>query len=112
MSRIETVNQVRNFLMSPISTATLVVAFLLCGTIFVSFADIIRNIMLQAEWGGRFSYTYSSFLHTRMVVQVLAVLTSISCLLLLAKIMLRLRTPIYGIGSFIASRSPLKFLRS
>jgi hypothetical protein len=112
LSRVRTVRRIRAFFASPASSATLVIVFILCASILVSFGDIVHNIMSQTEWGGRFSYTYSSLVHSRIAVQILAGLTSLSCLALLYKILFRLRTPVYIIGTFIVSKSPLKFLRS
>jgi hypothetical protein len=112
MSRVRIVRKIRAFLTSPASSATLVVVFLLCTSIFVSFTDIIHNIMIQAEWGGRVSYAYQAVMNTRMSVQVFAFLTSLSLLVLFTKILFRLRTPMYIIGSFLSSFSRFKFFRS
>jgi hypothetical protein len=112
MSRVRTIRRIRSVLSSPYLSAVLVLIFVLCASIFVSFGDVLHNIMSQAEWGGRFSYTYSSIVHARIAVQIFAVLTSLSCLALLAKILFRLRTPVSFLGNFLASRSPLKFFRS
>lgn len=112
MSRVRTVRRLKAFLASPISSATITIVCVLSASILVSFGDIIQNIMTHAEWGGRVSYTYSSLMHARIAVQVLAALTSVSLLILLSKILFRLRTPAYFLGTFIVSRSPLKFFRS
>lgn len=112
ISRVRTIRRMRAFLASPMSSASLALVLVLCTSILVSFGDIVNNIMAHSEWGGRFSYTYSSLVHARVVVQVLALLTSLSCLVLLIKILSKLRTPAYFIGNFISSRTPLRFFRS
>jgi hypothetical protein len=112
MGRVRIVRKIRAFFASPVSSAAFVVVCVLSASIFVSFADVLHNIMAQTEWGSRFSYTYLSLVHARILVQVLAVLTSISGLALLAKILFRLRTPVYFIGNFITERTPFKFFRS
>jgi hypothetical protein len=92
LSRVRVVRRVRAFLASPAASAVVTISILLCASIFVSFGDIIRNIMLHTEWSGRFSYTYSSLMHARMAVQVFAGLTSVSLLVLCVRLLLRIRT--------------------
>lgn len=112
MSRVRTVRRIRSFLASPFLSAILTVVFLLCASIFVSFNNIVSNIMAQAGWSGRFYYAYSSLMHTQVAVQIFAFLTSVCCLILFTKILFRLRMPVYSIGNFIVSRSGFKFFRS
>lgn len=112
LSRVRTVRRIRAFFKSPMSSASLVVILLLCASILVSFGDIVHNIMAQGAWQGRFSYTYISLLHARMAVQVLAGLTSLSFLVLFAKILFRLRTPVSSVGNFIANRISFRLFKS
>ncbi len=112
LSRVRTVRRMRAFWASPFSSAALAIIFVLCASIFVSFGDVVHNIMAHGEWSGRFSYTYASLIHTRIAVQILAVLTSVSCLILFTKILFRLRSPVYFIGNFITSHTSRKLFRS
>lgn len=111
MSRVRIVRRIRAFLSSPVSSATFAIIFLLCANIFVSFTDIVHNIMIHGEWGSRLSYTCDAVLHTRIMVQIFAALTSVSVLVLLVKILFRLKTPVYFLGNFLTS-IPLKLFRS
>lgn len=112
MVRIRTVRRFRAFMASPAASALLAGIFLLCGSIFVSIGDVIQNIMAQGEWGGRFSYAYSALMHSRFVVQALALLMMISCTMVFVRSFRLMRTPLFAMGNFIASISPIKFLRS
>ncbi len=89
LSRVRTVQRIRAFLASPASSATLVVVFLACASIFVSFGDIARNLMMHSEWSGRFSYTYSSLMHTRVIVQIFAGLIMALGLIFVTKLLSR-----------------------
>jgi hypothetical protein len=109
MSRVKTVRRLRAVLTSPYSSAVLAIICLLSASIFISVGDVVHNIMAQGEWGGRLSYTYSSILHTGIIVQIIAGLMSLSCLALFLKILLKLRSPMYFLGHFISSRSPKLF---
>jgi hypothetical protein len=112
LSRIRTVERIRAFLRSPASNATITLVLILCASIFVSFNDVVHNIMAQGEWGGRVSYTYLAIMQARVLVQVFAGLTSVSCLVLLFKVLMRLKAPAYFIGNFFVTRSPVRFFRS
>lgn len=112
MNRVRTVRIVRSLLGSPLAGAFFAAVFLVCISIFVSIGDVVRNILVQGEWSGRFSYTYSSLMHSRITVQILACLTLISFLIMLARSVRHIRVPIYFIANFISSISPLKFFRS
>lgn len=109
MSRVRFLRRIRAFLSSPASSAVLALLFMLCASIFVSFSDVVRNIMLQGEWGTRFSYTYDAVLHAQIAVQVFAFLTSLSFLVLFTKILFKLRAPVTSIGNYLFS---FKFFRS
>jgi len=91
LSRVRMVRRIRAFFASPFSNALFVLAFLLCASTLVSIGDIVHNIMVQAEWGGRFSYTYTALIHARIMVQVLAGLTSLSLFVLVSKVLFKLR---------------------
>jgi uncharacterized membrane protein YjjP (DUF1212 family) len=112
MSRVRFVRRVRTVLSSPYLSLVFALIFVLCASIFVSLADVVHNIMVQSAWGGRLSYTYSSLMHAKIVVQILALLTSLSCAALFAKILFKLKTPAYYVGNFLVSLRPLKFFRS
>lgn len=105
LSRVRMVRRVRAFFASPYSSALFVLAFLLCASTLVSLGDVVHNIMVHAEWGGRFSYTYDALIHARIMVQILAGLTSFSLFILVTKILFKLRTPVYSIGNFISHYS-------
>ncbi len=95
--RVRTIQKIRAFIASPASSATLLAVFLACASIFVSFEDIIHNMMTHAEWTGRLSYTYTSILHARIVVQIFAFFVSALGLMLIVKLL---------------SRTPLRIFRS
>lgn len=112
MSRIRTVNEVRSFASSPLAGACLAMLFLIITSVMISVGDVVHNVMVQSEWGSRFSYIYSSILHSEIIVQALAALTFISCLMVLYRSLRRLKTPLYFVGNFIVSYSPVRFFRS
>jgi hypothetical protein len=112
MSRVRTVGGLRTFMGSPMAGACLAAIFLVVGAVVVSVRDVVSNIMAQAEWGGRFSYTYSSLMHSRMIVQVLAFFIVMSCGLILFRSVRHLRNPFYWMGNFIVTILPLRFFRS
>lgn len=112
MSRVRTVGGIRMFTSSPMAGACSAIIFMVFTTVVVSVRDVMNNIMAHAEWGGRLSYTFSSLLHSRFIVQALAVLMIISCAMVLLRSMRHLKSPFYFMGNFLASVSPLRFFRS
>lgn len=112
MSRVRTVGGIRAFTSSPMAGACLAIVFLVSTTVVVSVRDVMSNIMAQAEWGGRLSYAFSSLLHSRFIVQALALLVLVSCTMVLFRSMRHLKSPLYFVGNFLASVSPLRFFRS
>ncbi len=79
MSRIQTVRGVRAFATSPMASVFVLGALMMCSTAIVSISDIVSNIMAHADWGERFSYTFSSLLHTRILVQAFVLLIFAAC---------------------------------
>ncbi len=69
MSRIRTVRNIWLFTTSPLASALFAAALIFCSSILISFTDVLANIMTQVDWVDRFSYAYSSLLHTRIIVQ-------------------------------------------
>ena len=105
MSRVKTVRGVRTFMASPLSSIFLATVLILCASIVVSFDDVLHNIMVHKEWGGRLSYTYSSLIHSRIVVQVFAFFTTVSLTMVFIR---SIRTSLHFVGNL----SPLRFFRS
>ena len=112
MSRVRTVRKIKAFFASPLCSASFAVVFISCTTIFVSLRDIVHNVMLQTEWGERFFYTYSSLLHTKVMVQILALLASACCLILFLKVLMKLKAPVYFVGKFLHARLPVRIFRA
>lgn len=112
LRRVKTVRGVRALMNSQSAGVFFATVFLVCTSVLVSVGDVIHNIMSQSELAGKFSYTYASLIHSRIIVQALALLMAISFFMIIARYLKRLSTPIYFVGNAITSLSPLKFFRS
>lgn len=112
MNRIRTVRMTRAFFASPFAPVALALVFFVCTSVVVSVGDVMHNIMVQGEWSGRLSYAYSSLLHSRIIVQTLALLIVISCLMVIRRSLPKLRSQLSSAGHFIFAHSPLKLWRS
>lgn len=96
MSRIRTVRGVRGFFASPLTSSLFGVALAVCMSVLVSIGDVFTNTMAHVNWSERVSYAFSSFAHTRFVVQTLgALILSTACI---ACINLMKRFPFRKIG--------------
>ncbi len=112
MSRVRTVRSIRAFMASPLSSACMAILFVTISCVLVSIGDVTHNIMAHGEWSGRLSYVYTSLMHSRIIVQALVFFTIVSCFMVLVRSAFKLRTPLYFVGNFIVSMSPVRFFRS
>jgi len=90
MSRIETVRGIRNFVGSPLFNLVFLTFLLASSTLICSIESIFKNTMTYMHWGDRFSYTFSSFINSRFIVQILAVFIIISLIMILINSMRKL----------------------
>lgn len=96
MSRIKTVRNIWLFTTSPLAGAIFTTALIFCSSILVSFGDVVANMMAQVDWSERLSYVYSSLLHSRVIVQTMAILVVGSMLMLSINSVRRLRAIIWA----------------
>ncbi|HEY4504119.1 MAG TPA: hypothetical protein VJJ28_03380 [Candidatus Paceibacterota bacterium] len=80
LSRVHTVHGVRAFLISPIANLLFLVILIFSLSICVSFGDVLANTWHHVDWSERFSYAFSSLIHSSILVQALAVLVIFACL--------------------------------
>src|SRR3989344_4198570 len=90
MSRKETVRGIRNFVGSPLFNLVFLTFLLAASTLICSIESIFKNTMTYMHWGDRFSYTFSSFINSRFIVQILAVFIIISLIMILINSMRKL----------------------
>jgi|GEM_PF-3353257 len=83
MTRVRTVRGVRAVLASPIASVICGLAFAFYLNVLVSLSDVLANTMAHVNWSERFSYVFSSLVHSRFIVQGVAVAMMIaSCAVL------------------------------
>lgn len=96
MSRVRAVNTIRTLLSSPLMSALVGIALVLSLSIIVSIGDVIKNTMAHVDWSGRFFYTYSSLIHSRLIVQTLITLTAFSSIALIINSIRTVRRVTFG----------------
>lgn len=78
MVRIRTVNLLRLIFASPIIMLIAILALGIWVDVIVSFKDIIKNTFAHGNFTEYISYIYSSLVHSRMIVQILASLLTLT----------------------------------
>lgn len=96
MSRVRAVNTIRTLLSSPLMSALVGIALVLSLSIIVSIGDVIKNTMAHVDWSERFFYTYSSLIHSRLIVQTLITLTAFSSIALIINSIRTVRRVTFG----------------
>ena len=91
MSRVKTVRGVRAFAASPWAGGVCAVALVSCASIIVSVRDVMTNTMAHVDWSERFFYAYSALIHSRIIVQALALLIILACTMVAVNSLRRLR---------------------
>lgn len=80
MTRVKTVRGVRTIVASPLATGLLGFALACYLSAIVSMGDILTNTMMHGGWSARFFYALSSLVHSRFIVQTLALLITLAVL--------------------------------
>ncbi len=71
MRRVRVIAFVYSVANSPLAGVIVVLSLVFVSGMIVSLDHVITNTLAYTDWGTRFSYTVSSFEHTRTVVQIL-----------------------------------------
>ena len=83
MRRVRVISFVHAFLGSPVVGAVAMLSLIFIAGMTVSLHHVGANIIAHQSWPSCITYTISSLLHTRVIVQVLAV-----CILALGSLIL------------------------
>lgn len=78
MMRVKLVNRLRLVLLSPILGLFAIVMLAVWADIIISFGDVVSNTLAHSNWSGYLSYIYHSFIHSRVVVQIIGSLMLVS----------------------------------
>ncbi len=112
MTRVKTVRGLRMFLTSPLSGGILVCAFTTWIAIIVSVKHVYINALHHGNLADCLFYVYSSFLNSRVIVQILAALIALGCGMLLLNCLRVLKNKILSpIGHFLFSFLQFRFLK-
>ena len=79
--RVNTVRQLRRINASPLMSGLVTAILIGVSSSVVSLNDIVRNTMNNVDWTSRFSYAFSSLIHSRLIVQSLVLLILFSCIM-------------------------------
>ena len=81
MSRIKTVNFIRNTINSPLYEGIFILGVFTLVVFSISLRHIFMNTMAHERWIEYFPYLFSSFLHTRTFIQISFVLIMIASMM-------------------------------
>lgn len=91
MLRVRTVCVIRIILTSPIASLLFGIALACYLSILVSLGDVLANTMAHVNWSERFSYAFSSLLHSSFIVQTIAVLITFASFAVLINSLRKIR---------------------
>lgn len=104
MSRVKMVRGMRTLLSSPVASGLFGIALACYLSIIVSLGDIFSNTMIYVNWSERFSYAFSSLLHSRIIVQTLAVLIVVASFAVLINSLRKI--PVRRVFSYLKISAP------
>lgn len=89
--RAKMIRRIRFVLASPILGIFVVLLLAIWADIIISFGDVMDNTLMHSNLTDYFSYLYSSFIHSRAIVQVVGFLMMFSGLAVIINLLKILR---------------------